>query len=125
MTASSTRIIFPTDIDNDVGYKKLRSWFGSVEDIEAAFGIEFSCGDGLFMSDLWAWSGDSLQATVPCEIMYKYDGCVCLRTPPRRVDTKKLLKAGQSYRFEVRHYPRFEETAYFLNGKETSRAATT
>lgn len=36
----------------DEDWEKLIQWFGNVENIELYFGVEFSCGDGLFLSQL-------------------------------------------------------------------------
>jgi len=114
---------FPSDIDNDEGFAALLKYFGSVEYIEHAFGLEFSCGDGKFFGDFWQWSEnkDALKAVVSCEEMKKYDGVASLATPARFYKTKELLKPDIYYSFVVRYYPKSEEAAYLLNGKQMNR----
>ena len=70
-------------------FEELWSLFGCVEGIENAFDIEVSCGDGKFLSDI---EDDE-------ELLDKYDGNVCLKTPPRINETKKLMNG--TWRFRV------------------------
>lgn len=54
-------------------------YFKNIEQVEDIFGIEYSCGDGLFLSDL---SG---------ELFEKYDGYVDWKVI-RNVDTRRIYK---------------------------------
>jgi hypothetical protein len=117
---------FPLDAER--GYERLVKYCGSVEDLERNFQIEFSCGDGRYMSDLWRWSenGDGLQATVSDEELEQYDGNICVITPPRLNAIKmsmmpEQMKAGKNYRFTIKYFPKVEEEVYYINGKERSR----
>lgn len=116
-------ITFPADVDTDPDYIKLWKYFGSVEFIEQAYKIEFSCGDGRFLSDFYYWSEneEALICTVTDEELNKYDGNVCLKTPPRFRETKKLLNIGKPYTFVVKCSDKTEEEIFYLNSKETSR----
>ena len=114
-------ITFPS-VD-DTNYIKLWEYFGSAEAIEQAFDFEFSCGDGKFMSDFWQWSEskEALICTVSDEELENYDGNVCLTTPPRFFETKKLLSVDKPHKFVVKCSDKTEEEVFFLNGKEISR----
>lgn len=61
------------------------------EQFEVSFGLDISCGDGLFLSDIDEDAG----------LSEKYDGHVCTKSAPRYSDTKKLLDFGRKYRFTV------------------------
>jgi hypothetical protein len=102
-------ITFPTDVDTDPEYIKLWKYFGSVEHIEQAFQIEFSCGDGKFLSK------------VTDEELEKYDGNVCLKTPPKITATTKLLRLDKPYTFVVKCNDKTEEETFFLNSKAISK----
>jgi hypothetical protein len=65
---------------NDITIDKLAWLAGCVESVERKFGIEFSCGDGFFLSD-----------PLTDEQLEKYDGQVDLTFPARVMDTKKIL----------------------------------
>jgi hypothetical protein len=108
-TKLSVIITFPADVDTDPEYIKLWKYFGSVESIEHAFQIEFSCGDGKFLSK------------VTDEELEKYDGKVCLKTPPRSQATNKLLKLDKPYIFVVKCNDKTEEEVFYLNSKIVSR----
>ena len=97
---------FPANEFYEQQFSKLRKYVGSVEDIEQLFGVEFSCGDGKFMSDFWKWSDNkqSLSVVVSDEELDKYDGHVCLNSPPRNNTTKELLESNKKYRFTVKYY---------------------
>ncbi len=116
-------ITFPTNVDTDPEYIKLWKYLGSTENIEQAFGVEFSCGDGKFMSDMYKWSDnkEGLICQVTDEELEKYDGNVCLKTPPRIFETKKLLKIDKPQKFVVKCSDKTEEQIFFLNCKEISR----
>jgi len=105
-------ITFPETEHTSFKFDKLRDCFDCVEAVEIAFEIEFSCGDGKFLSDDADFTEEELQ---------KYDGNVCLKTPPRFTETKKLFKVDKPYRFTIKYYENLEEVRYFLNGRETSR----
>ena len=109
-------INFPATSEYDLGtFDRLRKLLGSVEDIECSFAIEFSCGDGKYLSDL-----DTK------EEIEKYDGNVCLLTPPRLVVIKmsqvpEQMKAGKDYRFTVKYNHKTEQQIFLINGKERNR----
>ena len=107
---------FPATSEYDLGtFDRLRKLLGSVEDFECSFAIEFSCGDGKYLSDL-----DTK------EEIEKYDGNVCLLTPPRLNVIKmsmlpEQMKAGKDYRFTVKYSPKTEQQIFYINGKERNR----
>jgi hypothetical protein len=103
-------------------FEKLWIFCKAIEGIENAFNIEFSCGDGKFMSDFWKWSdsGEGLCCTVSDEELEKYDGEVDLKSLPRFADTKKLFRADKWYRFTVK-VDKDEQYHYYLNSKERKR----
>jgi len=120
---------FPLDAYAEKDYERLVKYCGSVEDVERNFEIEFSCGDGKYMSDLWKWTDENkngLQATISDEELEQYDGNVCTITPPRLNVIKmsmvpEQMKAGKNYRFTIKYFPKVEEEVYYINGKERSR----
>jgi hypothetical protein len=107
---------FPVTSEYDHGtFDRLHALLGSVEDIECSFAIEFSCGDGKYMSLL-----DTE------EEMEKYDGKVCLLTPPRLHTIKmsmlpEQMKADKDHRFTIKYKPKTEEQIFYINGKERNR----
>jgi hypothetical protein len=107
---------FPATSEYDLGtFDRLRKLLGSVEDIECSFAIEFSCGDGKYMSRLHT-----------TEAIEKYDGNVCLLTPPRLNVIKmsqvpEQMKPNKDYRFTVKYNPKTEEQIFYINGKERNR----
>lgn len=107
---------FPATSEYDLGtFDRLRKLLGSVEDIECSFAIEFSCGDGKYLSDLNTK-----------EEIEKYDGNVCLLTPPRLVVIKmsqvpEQMKAGKDYRFTAKYNHKTEQQIFYINGKERNR----
>jgi len=107
---------FPATSEYDMGtFDRLRKLLGSVEDIECSFAIEFSCGDGKYLSDLNTK-----------EEIEKYDGNVCLLTPPRLNVIKmsmlpEQMKAGKDYRFTVKYSSKREEQIFYINSKERNR----
>ena len=105
---------FPLDAYAEKDYERLVKHCGSVEDLEKNFQIEFSCGDGKYMSD------------VSDEELEQYDGNICVITPPRLNAIKmsmmpEQMKAGKNYRFTIKYFPKAEEEVYFINGKERTR----
>jgi hypothetical protein len=107
---------FPATSEYDLGtFDRLRKLLGSVEDIECSFAIEFSCGDGKYLSDLNTK-----------EEIEKYDGNVCLLTPPRLNVIKmsqvpEQMKSGKDYRFTVKYNHKTEQQILLINGKERNR----
>ena len=107
---------FPATSEYNLGtFDRLRKLLVSVEDIECSFAIEFSCGDGKYLSDL-----DTK------EEIEKYDGNVCLLTPPRLNVLKmsqipERMKAGKDYRSTVKYSPKTEQQIFYINGKERNR----
>jgi len=107
---------FPATSEYDLGtFDRLRKLLGSVEEVECSFAIEFSCGDEKYLSDLNTK-----------EEIEKYDGNVCLLTPPRLVVIKmsqvpEQMRAGKDYRFTIKYSPRTEEQIFLINGKERNR----
>jgi hypothetical protein len=119
-------ISFP--VENDWAFDKLRKHFDCIEAIEEAFNIEFSCGDGKFLSDHWKWSKsrNGLSASTSDEELEKYDGKVCLLTPPRLLPIKMSMAEEQmlpdkDYRFTIKYFPKFKEEVYYINRKERGR----
>lgn len=112
---------FPLPPHQEEDYAELHKACGSVEDIEENFDIEFSCGDGKYLRDLWEWSesGDSLKAVAADEELEKYDGNVCTNHPPRHRENKKQFKVDKPYRFTIKYSEKNEELAFFLNSRET------
>ena len=107
---------FPATSEYDLGtLDRLYKLLGSVEDIECSFAIEFSCGDGKYLSDLNTK-----------EEIEMYDGNVCLLTPPRLNVIKmsmlpEQMKSGKDYRLTVKYNPKTEEQVFYINSKERSR----
>lgn len=107
---------FPATSEYALGtFDRLHKLLGSVEEIECSFAIEFSCGDGKYLSDLNTK-----------EEIEKYDGKVCLRTPPRFHSIKmsmlpEQMKANKEYRFTIKYKPKTEEQIFYINGKERNR----
>jgi hypothetical protein len=122
---------FPTDVETNRVFTKLYKFCGAVEDVENDFGIEFSCGDGKYFSDYWYWTeGGSLVANYHTDEEYeevaKYDGKVCLLTPPRFKQTKRSqvpeqMEQDKRYRFTVKYYEKSQQYVFYINGKERSR----
>ena len=104
---------FPADADTDAGYDELHKYLGSVDAIEIAFEIEFSCGDGKFLSDDSDFADD--------EELGKYDGNVCLQSLPWSRVLGDLLQANKYYRFTVKYSEKSEEEVYYFNRKEVGR----
>lgn len=79
MTKSRIEFDLPQDID------AASAFFEGIEGIESLFKIEFSCGDGFFLSDI-----------ENSDILEQYDGKVCLSAI--RIARKLVLKEGYSIR---------------------------
>jgi hypothetical protein len=101
---------FPADAWYESKFDELARACGSVEHIERGFEIEFSCGDGKYLQD-----------DLSDEELEKYDGEVCLQSPPRFVDTNKPMKLNKPYRFTIKYSEKTEEAVYYINSKEISR----
>ena len=82
-----------------------------VEEIEASFDLEFSCGDDKYLSD---FSDDDPD-------LEQYDGKVCLETPPRLGCDGDLMTAGKEYNFTVKYDPATEEQIFYIDNKERTR----
>jgi hypothetical protein len=106
-------ISFPADTDAEAGYDELHKYFGSVEAIEIAFEMEFSCGDGKFLSNDSDFADD--------EELGKYDGNVCLQSLPQSHILGNLFQANKDYRFTVKYSEKTEEEIYYFNRKEIGR----
>jgi hypothetical protein len=84
---------------------------GCVEEFERGFGIEVSCGDGVFLSDIDIFTND--------ELAEKYDGEVCIKGAPRYADTHKLLDVDRKYRFTIDNPDdsyRIRDCVFYING---------
>jgi hypothetical protein len=119
---------FPASQHSKDVFDRLAKYMGSVEDIERNFGVEFSCGDGKFLDELWQWSDNErcIKAVVTDEEMEKYEGNVCLESIPRFLPMKmsqviEPLKAGKDYRFTIKYSRKTEEEIYYINSRERSR----
>jgi hypothetical protein len=110
-TRLNVSLTFPSDIDTDTNFKKLRKYFDSIESIESCFGIEFSCGDGLYLSDI---EDDEV-------LLDKYDGEVCTDSMPRHQVDGIEFKPGKKYRFTIKYLETDEALVFYLNDKETFR----
>lgn len=80
------------------------------EQFERSFGLDVSCGDGLFLPDI----------DEDVELLEKYDGLVCTKSIPRYSDTKKLLDVGRKYRFTVTNpykSPYIRDCLFYINGQ--------
>jgi hypothetical protein len=104
---------FPADERTEYAFDKLRNYFGSVEAIERAFEIEFSCGDGKFLSDDSDFANE--------EELEEYDGQVCFDSLPQSFVLGNLLQANKKYRFTVKYSRQSEEEIYYFNNKEVGR----
>ena len=121
-TVLDVYLTFPLPPHQEEDYVELHKACESVEDIEENFNIEFSCGDGKYLSDFWEWteSGDALKAVAADEELLKYDGNVCTNHPPRYREDKKQFKVDKPYRFTIKYSEKNEELIFFLNSKEIS-----
>ena len=95
-------------------FDRLVKLLGCVEAIESAFDIEFSCGDGKYFSDFQEFPMDESE-------WRKYDGEVCLETPPRYGGDGHALDKNKDYNFIVKYNPKTEEQVCYINDRETSR----
>ena len=127
-TVVDVYISFPADAESERAFDKLRDYFTSVEELEESFEIELSCGDGKYLSDFWEWSenGEGLSATAADEELEKYDGKICLQTPPRLNAIKMSMRPAQMtpdkyYHFTVKYFEKAEEAVFYLNSRERSR----
>lgn len=74
------------DLPEDIEYAT--KLFGCIESIESLFDIEFSCGDGLFISDI--------EDMEDADLMQKYDGMVCLKAI--RINGDEVIDGGYAIR---------------------------
>lgn len=107
-------LTFPLTPEQEPEFEELCDALGCIEYVEEAFDMEFSCGDGLFLSDIE--NDDSLLA--------KHDGNVCTNSMPRhRFDGKEFIPR-KSYRFTAKYLEKHEEIVFSLNNKETCRKSS-
>ena len=104
-TLLDIRLTFPCDEYDIKNFTKLRKFCDCVEAIENKFGVEFSCGDGKYLSDL-----DDKE-------LEKYDGNVCLTSLPRFFYNGKEFYPNEPYRFTIK-IDKDEQLRYYLNSKE-------
>jgi len=104
---------FPADADTKQSFDELYRYFGSIEAIEIAFEIEFSCGDSKFLSNDSDFANE--------EELEKYDGKVCLQSLPQSHILGNLLQANKNYRFTIKYSEISEEEVYYFNGKEIGK----
>lgn len=102
---------FPLIAEAEKDFRALHKACGSIENVEQAFDIEFSCGDNLYLSD---FEDDDDELT-------KYDGKVCTDCVPRERRDGKEFKANKPYRFIIKYTEENEEVSFFLNSKLTLR----
>lgn len=103
-------------------FDKLVKLCGSVEAVESYFGLEFSCGDGKYFSDMFQMeecSNHLVKCTYDPEGVLKYDGQVCLKTAPR-VQGVQPKRPAKTFRFTVKQN-KSEEYVFFLNSTERYR----
>jgi len=100
-------ITFPCGEVSEQKLIKLWKLCDNIESIERNFGLEFSCGDGKYLSDI----------EIDAAELEKYDGQVCVVGPPRYVKNNELLKIGKRYRFTVK-IDKDEQLRYYFNTKE-------
>lgn len=109
-------LTFPLPAWQEKDFEELHKYCGSVEHIERAFDIEFSCGDGKYLSD-FCWEEDE-QSLADVQV---YDGKVCTNHPPRTQHDGKVLASGKDIRFRAKYDELEDEEVFFLNNKETYR----
>lgn len=116
---------FPLSSEHEQDFEELVTMVGSVEKLEECFGIEFSCGDGKYFSNLYSWSDnkEGLQASVTDDELLKYDGKVDLDFPPQFQEDQTPFVANRPYRFTIkmRGEEGDGELIFFINSKERSR----
>jgi len=112
---------FPCGEEGEELFNKLIKFCGSVEAVESLFGVEFSCGDGKYFSDIFemVYVGNLVKCTYDPENVGKYDGKVCLKTAPR-ITGDKPDRAPRQYRFTIKQ-TKGEHYVFFLNSKERFR----
>ena len=100
---------FPLPPHMEEDFTALHKACGSIEHIEEAFDIEFSCGDDLYLSDIE--NDDAL--------VDRYDGEVCTNSAPRQRENGNKFKVDKPYRFTIKYSEPREELMFFLNSKKT------
>lgn len=108
-------IRFDETVNEDLFYSDIFSFFNNIESFEDSFNIEFSCGDGKYLSEIDDDSPD----------LEKYDGLIDLKYPPKDKETGKVLSSTKTYSFRVKRkpgideeYPELRECNFYLNGKK-------
>ena len=104
-------LMFPLTEDQESDFEELYKACGSIERVEEAFDMEFSCGNDLYLSDI---EDDE-------QLLHQYDGEVCTKSMPRHQVDGKEFKPNKPYRFTIKYLEKGEELAYYLNNKETFR----
>lgn len=109
------RIKFSPEYDYSEEIDELVDFCDSAEGVENKFGIEISCGDGKFLSDLYdQWRLGT--GTLSDEEFRKYDGEVDWTYPPRDRETTNLL-SNRAHSFVV-EMDKTERLRYYLDGKK-------
>lgn len=112
-TVFDVYLMFPLTEDQEPDFEELYKACGSIEHIEEAFDIEFSCGNDLYLSDV---EDDE-------KLLLQYDGEVCTNSMPRHRIGGKTFEPSKNYRFTIKYLEQDEELVYYLNNKETFRKA--
>jgi len=102
---------FPMSQHLEDQFEELYKTCGSVEAVEEAFDIEFSCGDNKYLSDI---ENDM-------EELEKYDGKVCTDSLPRHQFDGKEFMRNKVYQFLIKYLEKDDELVYYLNSREMSR----
>lgn len=110
-TVLDVYLSFPMPPEQEEDFVELHKACGSIEHIEEAFDIDFSCGDNKYLPDIED-NHDELA---------KYDGNTCTDSVPRERNDGKVFKPHKDYRFSIKYSERDEELVFFLNNKETFR----
>ena len=110
-TVLDVYLSFPMPLEQEEDFGELYKACGSIEHIEEAFDIDFSCGDNKYLSDIEDYDKE----------LAKYDGKVCTDSVPRDRNDGREFKPNKDYRFRIKYSERDEEFVFFLNNKETFR----
>ena len=114
-TILDLRIKFSPEYDYSEEIDELVDFCRCVENVENKFGIEVSCGDGKFLSDLWdQWKFGT--GELSDEEFGKYDGLVDWTYPPRDKETGNLL-SSRAHSFDVKE-DKNKYLHYYLDGKK-------
>jgi hypothetical protein len=105
-TIAKVQISFPTTAENE-DLRQLEKICGSIYMLETCFGIEFSCGDGKYLSDFKRPTGEIDENG---DLVYEYDEAAIdkygenldLSCPPRLLERVHVLRANWPHKFEVK-----------------------